>query len=311
MLWMQPRRNSTPVIDLLSAHLQQGKNSIVALQHFNIQQRQYRGNGFQTVYWPQPQFQDFDRFSQLYGVEQVREVLFDRTQSHLDLETQVNRTAVREYDAQQVALPFLIRAVAPNYRRQSALTRHLGDLLFIWGNRFALDRQRLAEIGMDAQVLISTSERSWAYAWSGGWLPPDVFSSSDYLQGTQPLAVQLTGHFDRARFSEDAEGRSQIKLGEKAQDAGQLLLVGSSEMFKNEYLYAAGFQHDQFLLNAVAHMAYGEALAELQARRPVSRGFAFQNPQAKSAWRAVSIGLAPLLFALYGAVRLRRLRGGS
>ncbi|MGB1719146.1 MAG: hypothetical protein ACPHO6_13355, partial [Candidatus Latescibacterota bacterium] len=87
--------------------------------------------------------------------------------------------------------------------------------------------------------------------------------------------------------------------------------VGSSEMFKNEYLYAAGFQHDQFLLNAVAHMAYGEALAELQARRPVSRGFAFQSPQAKSAWRAVSIGLAPLLFALYGAVRLRRLRGRS
>ncbi|MEE2725430.1 MAG: Gldg family protein [Candidatus Latescibacterota bacterium] len=311
LLWLQPRRDSTPVIDLLSGHLQQGKNAIVALQHFNIQQRQYRGNGFQTVYWPQPQFQDFDRFSRLYGVEQVREVLFDRTQSHLDLETQVNRTAVREYDAQQVALPFLIRAVAPNYRRQSALTRHLGDLLFIWGNRFALNSERLAEIGMDAQVLVSTSERSWAYAWSGGWLPPDVFSSSNYLQGTQPLAVQLTGLFNRARFSEDAEGRSQIELGEKALGTSQLLLVGSSEMFKNEYLYAAGFQHDQFLLNAVAHMAYGEALAELQARRPVSRGFAFQNPQDKSVWRAVSIGLAPLLFALYGAVRLRRLRGGS
>ena len=138
---------------------------------------------------------------------------------------------------------------------------------------------------------------SWAYAWSGGWLP-NVFSSSDYLQGTQPLAVQLTGHFDRAIFSEDAEGRAQSELGEKARGAGQLLLVGSSEMFKNEYLYVAGFQHDQFLLNAVAHMAYGEALAELQARRPVSRGFAFQNPQAKSAWRAMSIGLPPLLFAL-------------
>ena len=147
-------------------HLQQGKNAVVALQHFNIQ-RQYRGNGFQTVYWPQPQFQDFDRFSRLYGVEQMREVLFDRTQSHLDLETQVNRTAVR--DATLSRLPFLIRAVAPNYRRQSALTRHLGDLLFIWGNRFALNSERLAEIGMDAQVLVSTSERSWAYAWSGGW----------------------------------------------------------------------------------------------------------------------------------------------
>lgn len=311
LLWLQPRRDASAVIALLSEHLQRGGRAIVALQHFNIQQRQYRGNGFQTVYWPQPQFQDFDRFSRLFGVEQVREVLFDRTQSHLDLETQVNRTAVREYDAQQVALPFLIRAVAANYARQTALTRHLGDLLFIWGNRFALDGERLAELGIDAQTLVATSERSWVYPWSGGWLPPDVFSSTDYLPGRQPLAVLLKGRFDRADPIENESGRTDLVLTDKAQGEGELLLIGSSEMFKNEYLYADGFQHDQFLLNATAQMAYGEALAELQARRPVSRGFAFQSAQAKSLWRAFAIGLAPMLFAAYGALRLRRLRGGS
>ena len=55
---------------------------------------------------------------------------------------------------------------------------------------------------------------------------------------------------------------------------GALLLIGSSEMFKNEHLLTPGFQHDQFLLNAVAQMAYGEDLAALQARRPTPRGFA-------------------------------------
>ena len=40
--------------------------------------------------------------------------------------------------------------------------------------------------------------------------------------------------------------------------SGTLLLIGSSEMFKNEYLLTPGFQHDQFLLNAVAYNAYGE-----------------------------------------------------
>ncbi len=48
------------------------------------------------MYWPQPQFQDLDPYLRLLGVEQVREVLMDRTQSHLSLETQVNRTAVRD-----------------------------------------------------------------------------------------------------------------------------------------------------------------------------------------------------------------------
>jgi hypothetical protein len=305
LLWLQPRRDSSKMLLLLSEYLARGGRAIVALQHFNIQQRQYRGRGFQTVYWPQPQFQDFDRFLRLYGVEQVREVLFDRTQSHLDLETQVNRTGLREYDAQKVALPFLIRAVAAHYERRSPLTRYLGDLLFIWGNRFAIDEELLQRSGLAVQTLVSTSDRAWSYAWRGGWLPPNVFNGEAYLPGRQSLVMLLQGTFDQAVFVENEEGRANLTLTDKAQAAAQLLLVGSSEMFKNEYLYAPGFQHDQFLLNAVAQMAYGEELATLQARRPAARGFAFQSIEAKSFWRTFSVALAPLLFAVDGLVRLR------
>jgi hypothetical protein len=311
LLWLQPRRDSGQAILLLSEYLARGGRAIVALQHFNIQQRQYRGSGFQTVYWPQPQFQDFDRFSALYGITQQREVLFDRTQSHLALETQVNRTAVREYDAQKVALPFLIRAVAAHHARDSALTRHLGDLLFIWGNRFSLDVDKLRAMNIRAQVAVTTSDRSWSYPWRGGWLPPEVFHSEDYLPERQPLVVLLEGRFDRAAFSAGEGGRGELALVEEAEADGQLLLIGSSEMFKNEHLYAAEFQHDQFLLNAVAQMAYGQELAELQARRPVSRGFVSQSTEAKSFWRVFSVGLAPLLFAVYGVWRLRRQRRKS
>ena len=88
------------------------------MQHFNIQQRQYRGSGFQTVYWPQPQFQDLDRYLQLFGVEQLREVLFDRTQSHLNLETQVNRTARARVRPAKGRLAFL------DPRRRPALRPH-------------------------------------------------------------------------------------------------------------------------------------------------------------------------------------------
>jgi len=307
LLWMQPRRDSGKVLLLLSQHLAQGGQAIVALQHFNIQQRQYRGSGFQTVYWPQPQFQDFDRYLRLFGVEQIREVLFDRTQSHLDLETQVNRTAVREYDPQRVALPFLIRAVGQHYDPTSPITRHLGDLLFIWGNRFALQSTGLADIGLTAQTLISTSDRAWAYPWKGGWLPPDIFTATDYLPGPQPLAVALTGPFPEAAFVEKEEGRAALELVGTAPSAdGALLLIGSSEMFKNEHLLTPGFQHDQLLLNAVARMAYGEELAILQARRPTPRGFAFQSAEAKNLWRALVVGLGPLLFLGYALYRRAR-----
>ena len=307
LLWMQPRRDSGKVLLLLSQHLARGGRAIVALQHFNIQQRQYRGSGFETVYWPQPQFQDLDRYLRLFGVEQVREVLFDRTQSPLQLETQVNRTAVREYDPQRVALPFLIRAVGQHYDPDSPITRHLGDLLFIWGNRFALQSAGLADLGLTARTLVSTSPRAWAYPWQGGWLPPAVFQSETYLPGPQPLAVELSGRFPAVEFVEGEDGRSALAFtGQSPHADGELLLVGSSEMFKNGHLRTSGFQHDQFLLNAVAQMAYGDELAALQARRPAPRGFAFQNAATKSAWRALVVGLGPLLFLGYGFYRRAR-----
>ena len=308
LLWLQPRRDSSPLLLLLARHLHHGGKAIVALQHFNIQQRQYRGTGFATVYWPQPQFQDLDPYLRLFGVEQIREVLMDRTQSHLELETQVNRTAVREYDPQKVALPFLIRAVGAHFSSTSALTRHLGDLLFIWGNRFALDPVRLQAAGLAYQPLINTSSKAWSFAWKGGWLPPEILQSATYLEGEQPLALALQGPFPAVEFQEDAEGRKQLVVQTNAfpPPAGELVLIGCSEMFKNDYLHAAPFQHDQLLLNAVALLAYGPELGALQARRKSTRGFAFSPTTTRAAWRIFVIATGPLTVLLYGLWRFAR-----
>ncbi|MGA1197243.1 MAG: Gldg family protein, partial [Candidatus Latescibacterota bacterium] len=133
IVWMQPRRDATKLTELFSQYLALGGNGLVALQHFNIQQSQYRGSGFQTVYWPQPQYQDLNPYLEPLGLGQIREVLLDETKSRLSLETQINRTAVREFEAQEVTLPFLIRAVGPYFNAQSPNTRQLGDQLFNWG----------------------------------------------------------------------------------------------------------------------------------------------------------------------------------
>ena len=160
-------------------------------------------------------------------------MLFDRTQSHLDLETQVNRTAVREYDPQKVALPFLIRAVGQHYDLTSPITRHLGDLLFIWGNRFALHPAELSSAGITAQTLISTSPQAWAYPWQGGWLPPEVFAPQTYLPGPNPSSRCLPGLFPRSPLPKARMAAPVLqRVGERLQQAGALLLIGSSEMFK-------------------------------------------------------------------------------
>ena len=309
VIWLQPRRDVTHVLKQLGPYLTNGGHALIAQQHFNIQQRQYRGTGFHTVYWPQPQFQDAEIYLNLLGIEQVREVLMDQTQHHLELETQVNRTAIREYDPQKVALPFLIRTVGANYAPDLAITRRLGDLLFVWGNRFAFDLGRLATYNLQHQVLISTSDRVWSYPWKGGWLPPQIFNPQEFLPARQPLAVSIEGRFP-SLVIEKEESRVDFRLDpvDRSQPSGKLVLVGSSEMFKNRYLSAPGFQHDQLLLNLVAELAFGGEMAALQARSSTPRGFAHQNPEAKAWWRLIVVGTAPLAFLALGIARFRRRR---
>ncbi len=305
VIWMQPRRDASPMIALLSQHLARGGRAIVALQHYNIQQRQYAGGDFETVYWPQPQYQDLNRYLEPLGIAQAREVLMDQTRSRLALETQIYRRAVREYDEQEVALPFLIRTVPPNFDTTLPIARQLGDQLFIWGNRFVPNPHRLQTHNLSATPLISTSNRAWAYHWSGGWLPKAAFSPDSLLLGHQPLALLVTGTFPIAEFN----APSLTLTHPIPTPQGQLLLIGSSEMFKNEYLYAPNFQHEQFLLNAVAYLTYGPQFATLQARRKIAPGFPYLPPDQKILWRILVVGFAPLFFVLYGVRRRRRGKG--
>ena len=104
LLWLQPR-NPQRAYPRFTEYLASGGRAIVALQHYNVQQRQWRGTGFKTVYWPQPQFHRFNEYLELIGVRQLGEkradksgelpgeVLFDRQHSDLVLKTEVHRAA--------------------------------------------------------------------------------------------------------------------------------------------------------------------------------------------------------------------------
>ncbi len=325
-IWLQPRFTDK-LLPALSAYMAGGGHALVALQHYNIQQRQYVGAGFKTVYWPQPQWHGFNDYTQTFGVRQVGEkigeqpgeILFDRSHADLELETQVHRSGLRERDTQQVSLPFLIRATAEQLSRSSVVTSRLGALLFIWGSRFTVDAPRLETLGLHATTLATTSPSAWTYAWGGGWIPPERFAEPDTGKlGPQPLALFLEGSFPDVQWTRTEEGHEVVN-GARAQaepkHTGQMMLIGSSEMFKNPHLFEAGYQHSSLLLDAVALLADGPELAEVQARQRAPRAFGYRPAEAKARWREVIVLLPVLLFAGYGALHrlVRRrpvLRGG-
>jgi ABC-type uncharacterized transport system involved in gliding motility auxiliary subunit len=323
LLWLQPR-NAQKTIPEFSRYLAAGGKAVVALQSFNIQQRQYRGAGFQTVYWPQPQFHRFNNYLKVLGARQVGEkrggrpgeILFDRNRGHLVLETQIQRSAFREYEPQQVARPFLIRALGAGLSPRSVITSRLGTLLFIWGNRFSLDREQLRRTGLTSEVLVSTSSHAWIYDWMGGWIPEEAFHEPEgtdlKLDGRQPLAVLMQGTFPLVEMQKGEQGRqSLVKVSPprtNSQQHGALVLIGCSEMFKNPYLHAPGLQHDQFILNVVAYLTHGRDMAEVQSRERTAKSFPLPSVKMKIGLRILVVGLAPLLLLLYGSFRFWRRR---
>ncbi len=293
LVWLQPRRGIEPTLEALAAHLASGGRALVAAQHFDVRSRQLAGEGFRTVHWPEPQFADIERgWLADLGVTLVREVLCDASHTSLELPTEVERPDEgRDFVLQTSALPVQIRALASHFATDTPLVAGLGDQLFLWGNRIALDRQRLVRHGLTADVLMTTSEGAWAIDWQGGNLDPQTLAGPPGGQtlGAQPLAVRVRGRFPSL-------------AGEPGARAGELVLIGCSEMFTSTHLEREPFRADQLLLNVAATLALSEDYGRIAARRPVVAGFAPLDAGQRLAWRAIAVGAWPALIALLALV---------
>lgn len=344
ILWLQPRRPATPFLAEVVDALYRGGDVIIAAQHFNVQSRQYRGTQFEFVYWPQPQSPDLELYwLPEFGVELVREPLFDRVATRVSLESQVNRTMRREFDVMESVLPFNIRAVSSAFDPDSPITKGLGDQAFLWASFLRWDEQRLAEVGLRATPLMFTSPESWHFLWSGGWIPPEILAGpgadedavadagptgtaqdvpAPEYAGRLPLAALFEGRFPWPRHEfmrmpvkvgpdgqpMESEAPPEYALPEPVDEHadGRLLLIGCSEPFKDARLtdpLLAEFRGDQLLVNAVTAMALPEDLAAVASRRPVARGFGVVSDDVREGWRLRVLLLGPAALLVFALLR--------
>ncbi|MEO0652751.1 MAG: Gldg family protein, partial [Planctomycetota bacterium] len=316
LVWLQPRRDITYVLEALTRYLHGGGRAVLFAQHFNVQAERHRGRGFDLAFWPQPQSADIEvLWLPELGVELERSILFDELSFPAPIRAEVNRSAdERDYDAQVLALPFQIRASNANFA-PGPILRGVGDQAFLWGNAIELDHDALERSGLEAEVLIETSPRSWSDDWQGGFVDPERIAgpADGAFDGPRPLAARIHG-----RFPLPDEPLRQPFDGESPPlppppGAGELTLVGASEPLKNEWILGPEFRGDQLLINLVAHAALDSDLAALTGRRRVPRGLDAASPDERLLWRAVvigggplGVGLAGLLASLFAARRVRR-----
>ncbi|MEX1025603.1 MAG: Gldg family protein [Planctomycetota bacterium] len=306
LVWMQPRRSIEPMLHELVRHLVGGGPALLAAQHFVVQARQFRGSGFEHVYWPQPQSNDLEH---LYlpecGIFLEREVLFDARSTRIQDDTRVaGRSEGRDVEVQESALPFLVRTASANSSPDSPITRRLGDQAFLWPDSIRWDEARLDALGLEATPLITTTERTWSFAWKGGYLPPEVLLGPDGdFAGRRTLAARFDGTFpapDRALSLDRSEDAFEVPDDWPAPEPSSLVVIGNSRLFRNERLFDEEFRARDLLVNAVAALAFDDALAELAGRRPVPRGFDYVPPEERLRWRAIVLAVPPLVLLVLG-----------
>ncbi|MBK8576659.1 MAG: GldG family protein [Elusimicrobia bacterium] len=287
LLYLQPWLITPPIRETLAKRLHDGGKVMIAAQHYRMQARKYPGHAYALVYWPQPQFSRINEFLEFYGVELVKEVFLDQSKAPTASREQINWGAYRKEEMRAPdAQPFLIRAIAENFAKNSPVTARLSDLLFIWGNRWR-KLPGLFPPTLQWIPLVSSSKDAWAIDWQGGFLSPDALREGNYTDAPQPLVVELAGLFPMEK-----EPPSSAK-------PGRLMLVGCSEILSNENLDNVGYDNPKFFLNAVASLAYGSDMAWIQARGATTgEGFPFVPPAKKLTWRLFVLALIPTSLGL-------------
>lgn len=299
-LWLQPRRDVEALRAALAAHVAGGGRALVAAQHFNVRSRQLEGRGFRTLHWPEPQFADLElSWPAELGLALARELVCDLEAAATRLPTEIERPGSgRDFVLQESLLPFQVRVLSSETPLRGA-----GDQLFLWPSAIALDRARLSNHGLQAEVLLATSPRTWTIDWRGGYLGEAELAPPESFDGPLPLCVRVRGRFPGLNEERNA-------LTPAGETPGELVLLGASEPFKGPNLVRDGFRADHLLVDLVVRGALGEDFARLAARRPRQEGFEAPAPQERMRMRTWVVASWPAALALgalaWGAWRGRR-----
>ena len=329
LVWLQPRRDTRPMLEAFAQYLTSGGRALVAAQHFRTQARQYRGAGYETVFWPQPQLIDVDRFwLDELGVKLVREVRFDSLDARLPIATRVTgKSSETEFAPLVTRAPFLVRVPTAQFEHETLLAG-VADLELADPTALRLDAARLEQLGLTVRPLFHGSTEAWRLDWSGGWLPPEVLvpptETTDILgPDLEPLfGVVLDGAFP-APVADWDDFQPAVSANPSA--PGRLILLGNSACFTDEMLGLGSSGAEALLLNAAADLCLadfgprGTALAHLAGRRPAVRGLGLIDDGTRGRARLFVLGGGALwvcsaLFLRRGwrlfATRSWRARGG-
>jgi len=257
-----------------------------------------------------------------YGIQVDRDILMDANHFPLSIQAQDLMSQLTGAH-QEVDAPLHIRVHSSSMDDEWSITNRLSNVFYIWGSALDIDQNQLNENGLDARVLMATSERAWKVASPTQiTLDPPETGLNRY-----PLMAYVTGSFPNVYEGEDPppwpespepadapmhdhdhdhdQGPFSNPSGEgnpnnNAEDENTLILIGCSEMFRDQFL-GAGNNLD-LILNSVDAVTLGEQIVHVRGVHPIDRTIETPSAGQRAFWRFINFVAVNAVIAGAGVV---------
>lgn len=287
--------------------LHEGVGTVIAVQNHEYDYQSDPRGGFRIT--AQQRASGLEELLKQYGLAVRQEMLFDNECEVISIPSTRSVMGMRLQAAEPVRAPMQIAVRGEQVNRELEMTNRIETLFYLWGTDLAKDPARMAGLNLGCQTLFSTSQHSWHKAFSGSPLvQADVTAQGQKLEPALPLGFLVEGQFPApagARPAWPAAGDSAAAFEPPASlkaAPGQLVLTGCGKLFEEPFIQAG--QNAMLLLNAVDALALKGDLIGIRSKLITERSIKPLAAGQKLAYRIFTVGLVPLLFALYGILRL-------
>ncbi|MCP4583968.1 MAG: ABC transporter permease subunit [candidate division Zixibacteria bacterium] len=316
LIVLSPRSLSDRQRYEINKALVSGKNVVMGVQNYKFDYAPQRGGGLRVT--PNPTKPVVNDLLSHYGVTVNDDILMDNNQEMLSVPTQRNIGGLFNATVDTpVKLPVQIKITDQNMNPDISITNRVSALLYLWGSGLEADKAKLAELGLEHQILFESSPTTWTIPFGGTpIMPTDINPREHEIIGEQPLAMMVSGQFPNAYQGTSMPswpGQNDSMAAAITEETlieapGKLLLYGCGEMFSDQILGAAG--NALLMLNSVDALVLGDDLINVRTKLMTQRFIQETSATAKMFWRFFVIILLPVILVAIGIARymMRRKR---
>lgn len=290
-----------------------GKSVMLAVQEYEWSyQPTQRGLSIN----PRPENPGVDPLLNEYGLNVEDDILMDVNVIPLNIQSGGGGLMGMLGGSQPVDLPMQMHVLNNTMNQNTSITNRLSAIFYLWGTALSMDEAKLSELGLEAQTLISTTDR----AWTG---PQELATTQEFFEepsGSReplPLMAMITGQFPDAFAGQERPSwpapppaqPGQPPQPPPAEDGeapelvpapGKLLLLGSSQMFRRNFVMQES--NLDLFMNSVDVLTLGDDLVNVRGRKPIDRVIEKPSDETRAFWKFLNYTLASAVVAIIGIV---------